>query len=178
MNYDTLARMAEEAGFTAWAPLDGKTIELKPEVRDMCASNSCGQYGRSWSCPPGCGALEECEARLRQYPGGILVQTSGEVEDSLDFEGMMEIEANHKAHFVEMLARLRSEGADVLALGAGGCNQCPQCTYPDAPCRFPERMVSSMEAYGMLVLEVCKANGLTYYYGPDHMAYTSCFLLK
>lgn len=28
------------------------------------------------------------------------------------------------------------------------------------------------------VLEVCKANGLTYYYGADKMAYTSCFLLK
>lgn len=33
-----------------------------------------------------------------------------------------------------------------------------------------------MEAYGML--EVCKANGLGYYYGPDKIAYTSCFLLK
>lgn len=178
MNYETLARMAEEAGFTAWVPLDGGTIELKPEVRDMCASNTCGQYGRSWSCPPGCGTLEECEARLRQYPGGILVQTSGEVEDSLDFEGMMEIEASHKAHLAGMYARLRAEGVDVLALGAGGCGQCSRCTYPDAPCRFPDRMVSSMEAYGMLVLEVCRANGLTYYYGPDHMAYTSCFLLK
>ena len=30
----------------------------------------------------------------------------------------------------------------------------------------------------MLVLEVCKANGLQYYYGPDKMAYTSCFLVK
>ena len=35
-----------------------------------------------------------------------------------------------------------------------------------------------MEAYGMLVLEICKKNGLTYYYGADKMAYTSCFLLK
>ena len=26
--------------------------------------------------------------------------------------------------------------------------------------------------------QVCKANGLTYYYGADKMAYTSCFLLK
>ena len=39
-------------------------------------------------------------------------------------------------------------------------------------------MISSMEAYGMVVLEVCRANGLQYYYGADKMAYTSCFLLK
>ena len=29
----------------------------------------------------------------------------------------------------------------------------------------------------MLVLEICKANGLPYYYGADTMTYTSCFLL-
>ena len=34
-----------------------------------------------------------------------------------------------------------------------------------------------MEAYGLVVLEVCKANSLQYYYGADKMAYTSCFLL-
>ena len=65
----------------------------------------------------------------------------------------------------------------LLPLGAGCCTRCKDCTYPDAPCRFPEKMVSSMEAYGMLVLEICKANGLSYYYGADTMTYTSCFLL-
>ena len=177
MTYDELAALAEASGFTAWAPLDVSTIELKSDVRAMCADNTCGMYEKRWSCPPGCGELSECADRLARYTHGILVQTSGEVEDSLDFEGMMEIEAEHKAHFRSMQKALRDAGGDVLALGAGACTQCPQCTYPDAPCRFPEQMVSSMEAYGMLVLEVCKRNGLQYYYGPDHMAYTGCFLL-
>ena len=44
MTYNELAKMAEETGFSAWANLDVTTIELKPEVRDMCAVNSCGQY--------------------------------------------------------------------------------------------------------------------------------------
>ena len=34
-----------------------------------------------------------------------------------------------------------------------------------------------MEAYGMLVLEVCKDNHLGYYYGPNTIAYTGCFLV-
>ncbi len=46
MNYEELSKLAEEAGFSAWAPLDVSTIQLKPEVRDMCAANSCGQYGK------------------------------------------------------------------------------------------------------------------------------------
>ena len=178
MTYEELSSLAQEAEFTAWAPLDVTTIELKPEVRDMCAANSCGQYGTRWSCPPGCGTLEECTDRLKGYTRGILVQTCGDIEDGFDFEAMMEIEGEHKEHFAQMYKSLREAGASVLAIGAGCCTQCPSCTYPDAPCRFPEKMIASMEAYGMVVLEVCKANGLTYYYGADKMAYTSCFLLK
>ncbi len=178
MTYEQLCALAEESGFCAWAPLDIGTIELKPEVRDMCAVNSCGMYGKRWSCPPGCGTLEECAARLREYTAGILVQTYGDIEDGFDFEAMMEIEQEHKAHFSAMHEALQQQGQATLAIGAGCCTQCRECTYPDAPCRFPEKMVSSMEAYGMLVLEVCKANGLQYYYGSDKMAYTSCFLIK
>ena len=177
MNYEQLSKIAEEAGFSAWAPLDLATIELKPEVRDMCAANACGQYGKRWSCPPGCGSLEECADRLKGYTQGILVQTYGDIEDSYDFEAMMEIEADHKEHFTEMYEQLREEADKVLAVGAGCCTACAKCTYPEEPCRFPEKQVASMEAYGMLVLEICKRNGLQYYYGADKMAYTSCFLL-
>ena len=177
MTYQELAKMAEEAGFSAWAELDVATIELKAEVRDMCAVNSCGQYGKRWSCPPGCGTLEECGERLKGYTKGILVQTYGDIEDGFDFEAMMEIEADHKEHFLEMYEQLREEAVQVLAVGAGCCTACAQCTYPDAPCRFPKKQISSMEAYGMLVLEICKKNNLQYYYGADKMAYTSCFLL-
>lgn len=176
--YEELHKIALNAGFSNSAPLDPATIQLKKEVRDMCANNSCGQYGKRWSCPPGCGTLEECAEQIKHYTYGIMVQTVGDVEDAFDFEAMMEIEAEHKAHFAEMYSALRTETADVLALGAGCCTQCATCTYPNAPCRFPEKMISSMEAYGMLVLEVCKANDLQYYYGSEKMAYTSCFLLR
>lgn len=178
MTYEELSVLAKAAGFTAWAPLDVGTIELKDQVRDMCAVNTCGQYGKRWSCPPGCGTLEECAQRLRQCSHGILVQTTGDIEDGFDFEAIMEIEQDHKAHFADMYAALQRAEAKTLAIGAGCCTQCAKCTYPDEPCRFPEKMISSMEAYGMLVLEVCKANGLQYYYGPETMTYTSCFLLK
>lgn len=178
MTYEQLSRLAEEAGFTAWSPLDVATIDLKPDVRNMCASNSCGQYGKRWSCPPGCGTLEDCAQQIKGCSSGILVQTCGEIEDGFDFEAMMEIEREHKDHFSRMYAALREAGAPVLAIGAGCCTQCATCTYPEAPCRFPDKMMASMEAYGMLVLEVCQANGLQYYYGSNKMAYTSCFLLK
>lgn len=173
MTNESLLSLAHEAGFEQAAMLDIATLSLKQEVRDMCADNTCGQYGKRWSCPPGCGTLEECRAALAQYTHGILVQTVGEIEDSFDFEAMQEIETLHKERF----ARMRDALPQALALGAGCCTVCQACTCPDAPCRFPEKQISSMEAYGLLVVEVCQANGLAYFYGSDKIAYTGCFLL-
>ena len=177
MTYDQLATVAETSGFTNWAPLDLSTIELKSEVRAMCADNTCGQYGKRWSCPPGCGTLEECEARIRQFRQGILLQTVGDIEDSFDFEAMVEIEAKHKQHFQAMYDTLRLQTGNVLALGAGCCTYCKVCSYPDKPCRHPDKMTASMEAFGILVLDVCNANSLPYYYGQNQIAYTSCIFL-
>ena len=100
----------------------------------------------------------------------------GELEDELDGEGMIETEHRHKDNFLKMNELLRQHQKDVLALGSGCCTLCKSCTYPDAPCRFPDRQISSMEAYGLVVLEACKANSLPYYYGKCTISYTGCFL--
>ena len=34
-----------------------------------------------------------------------------------------------------------------------------------------------MEAYGLLVSDVCLKSGVKYYYGPKTMTYTSCILI-
>lgn len=176
MEYEAIARLAKQAGFTHVAPLDVKTLNLKPEVREMCKSNSCGQYAKRWSCPPGCGTLEDCIRQVSTFQHGILVQTVGELEDELDGEGMIEAESIHKANFLRLNEEIRKDLTDVLALGAGCCTLCKTCSYPDAPCRFPNKRISSMEAYGLVVLEVCKANNLPYYYGKCTISYTGCFL--
>ena len=178
MTTQELCALAQKIGFEHCGPLDPGTIELKPEVRQMCASGKCAMYDKRWSCPPGCGTLEECRELLSGYTHGILVQSVGELEDSFDIEAMMETEATHKERFFALRKALLDAGAVALAAGAGCCTICKKCTYPDAPCRFPEQKISSMEALGMLVVEVCKANDLGYNYGPNTIAYTSCFLLK
>ena len=63
-----------------------------------------------------------------------------------------------------------------LPLTAGSCTLCRKCTYPERPCRFPKKRFSSMEAYGLLVSDVCLKSGLKYYYGPKTITYTSCIL--
>ncbi len=178
IDIEKLEKMGREQGFSHVAYLDCTTLHPRPEVRDMCAANTCHAYGKYWSCPPGCGTLEECAQRLSGYAHGILVQTVGELEDELDGEAMMEAERLHREHFCTLEHLLRAEYPNMLALGSGGCGRCEACTYPDAPCRFPKEIFSSMEANGLVVSDVCQANHLSYYYGPCTIAYTSCFLLE
>ena len=170
-------KIAKQSGFTYTAFLDCNTIQLLDEVRDMCKANTCGQYDKNWACPPGCGELEECREKVAAYTWGLLVQTVGELEDSMDFEAMVETEKLHKKHFLKAAEQLREQYPDMMSLGAGSCILCKECTYPTEPCRFPNKRVSSMEAYGILVNDLCTKNNMAYYYGPDKIAYTSCYLL-
>ena len=57
VNYEQLAMMAEECGFSYSAPLDISTLEFLQDVRDMCNPKQCDRYGKSWSCPPACASL-------------------------------------------------------------------------------------------------------------------------
>ena len=96
-----LEEMGRNAGFTRVGLLKSSTIELRPEVREMCEKNTCHMYNKRWSCPPGCGDLNECQKKIDRYQEGIIVQTVGQLEDPMDGETMMETEAIHKKAFYE-----------------------------------------------------------------------------
>lgn len=177
-NFDELYAIAKECGFDAVGPLDPKKLQFLPEVRDMCAADKCQNYNRSWSCPPACGTLEENKERCQQYSCGILVQTIARMEDEYDIETMANAPKINSENFRKLTDRFYEMGLDMLPMGAGGCTRCEKCTYPDAPCRFPEKLHPSMEASGLLVSQVCIDNDMPYYYGPNTIAYTGCILLK
>ena len=76
---------------------------------------------------------------------------------------------------VNRLARLLHP--DCLALTAGACTLCARCTCPTRPCRYPSKRLTSMEAYGLWVSDICQKSGLAYNYGPQTLTYTSCVLI-
>ena len=168
---------ALDIGFSNAAALDPKTLVFKQEVRDMCAANKCKSYGKNWMCPPGCGTLEESAAKVSKYSRGIIVQTTMHLDDDFDIDTMMEAEKRQKECFEQMTDWIRKEYPGCLPMSVGTCTRCKQCTYPDAPCRFPDKTTTSMEAYGLVVSEVCKNAGIPYYYGPKTITYTGCYLI-
>lgn len=176
--FQDVKELAIESGFNKIGELDTSTIIFREEVRATCAENKCGAYGTNWSCPPGCGTLSQGEEKVRKYSKGLILQTSGELEDAFDAETMIMLAENHDKALDTFNAKLKEIYPDAIVIGAGACTICKKCTYPDEPCRFPNRMVYSMEALGMVVSDVCKANDIPYYYGPNTLTYVGCVLLE
>ena len=175
MTREEAARLAETCGFSHYGFFPAEKLRFLQEVRDMCAADKCQKYNKCWSCPPACGTLEEARTRAGQFTWGILLQTTAELEDDYDAETMMEADEQQKQHF-EAFCREIAGKEEYMPMGSGACHICAECTWPDAPCRFPDRMVSSMEAYGLVVSEVCQLADTPYYYGPQTITYSSCVL--
>lgn len=170
-------RIAKECGFTHAAALDVSTLVPRQAVRDMCAEDKCGAYGKNWTCPPFCGTLAECEAKMQSYSHGILLQTVGVLEKNIDTKGYARTEQMHLDAFGRFCGILRQQHPQALCLGSGGCRICKSCAWPEV-CRFPELAYSSMEGYGLFVTQVCWENAMEYYHGPKTVTYTACALFR
>lgn len=162
-------------GFSVAAPLKTDTLLPRADVRAMCAADKCGAYGKNWTCPPHCGTLEQCILQLQSYEHGILLQTVGTLEKTIDTKGYRQAEEQHLSLFHRLSDDLKSIHPRALCLGSGGCRICGQCAYPE-PCRFPDKACASMEGYGLFVTQVCRDNGLAYYHGERTVTYTACVL--
>ena len=172
---DLIAR----AGFDFVGQCPAAVLKVVPAVRDMCAEDKCRSFGKSWSCPPACGTLEEFEALFKRYERCVVFQTTLNMEDDFDYETMVEAKRLHDERFNALSARVVASGHDIALLSAGTCKLCApgSCTCPDAPCIHPKLMHPSMEAAGLWVSEVCTAAQIAYNHGPLTMTYTSCALV-
>lgn len=162
-------------GFTVAAPLSVDTLIPREDVRAMCAENKCGAYGTNWTCPPHCGSLEACAAKIQSYQQGILLQTVGQLQKDIDTRGYLRAELAHLERFHKLAETVRAVSPDALCLGSGGCRVCKTCAWPES-CRFPEKAYPSMEGYGLFVTQVCRDHGLAYHHGPRTVTYTACIL--
>ena len=157
-----------ELGITAYGWIKTEQIVFSKEVRDICAGNRCRHYGKTWACPPAVGTFEECKEKCLSYSRALVFSATYPLEDSFDYEGMKH---GHRAfkqvcdHLYEVLEK------PFLLLSNEGCIRCEKCTYPELPCRFPDKLFPSVEGYGILVYETAKNAGMAYRYGADSVTY-------
>ncbi len=144
-----------------YAFIEIEDIPFKEEVRYICKTE-CQRYGKSWSCPPAVGTVEECRSRCEAYEGGFLFTTMTEVPDIEDLEGMLATRKTHEEITRQVRDIFVKEDMEVLVLSTESCAICENCTYPDAPCRFPDKMFPSLEGYGILVTGLAEQCGITF----------------
>ena len=178
MNAATIRQAARQCGFDEAEYLPIRDIRVYPEVRKICQGNSCRGYGAPWACPPGVGSLEECRRQLMQFDQMLLLSKVYPLEDSFDFEGMQAGMQHFKQVIDALEDRLEGHLTNYRLLGNEGCSRCAQCTYPHAPCRFPQRLHPSLEGYGLMVSELAKTAGMAYHHGPDTVTFFGALLLK
>lgn len=167
---------AKKRTFTQVVQIDVEALRFDKSLLKLCEQNACGRYDTSWTCPPGCGDMETLKAQILMHPKGVVLQKKYDLEDSFDFEGMQRGGRDFNENFKAMMAFCKQNAPRFWALKAGACGLCEQCTYPDAPCRFPDDARPSIEACGINVTALCKAAGIPYIYGPNTVAYVALFL--
>lgn len=155
----------------AW--LSPQDVPFCAEVRDMCKSNRCGLYGKTWTCPPGVGDWEQLREECYAHAHALVFTTKHVLDDDFDFEGITAAGTHHKQLDLALAEALGKAGIPHLLYSAGGCSLCKTCTYPTAPCRHPERVHRSMEACGIDVGTLARACGLRYNNGPQTVTYFS-----
>ena len=170
-----LIQLALDCGACKAEYLRGDQIVLSAEFRKICEGNGCGNYNRCYMCPPDIGPIDALMDQVRQYPHAVLYQSISPLEDSFDFEGMME--AGHHHAMLSRRIQDRLQKTDVLHLSSGGCHLCEVCAKRDnLPCRQPDKALASLEGYGIDVYNTAQATTLKYVNGPDTVTYFGILL--
>jgi len=168
MTHEEMVQKILELGASKAAVIPVAKIRFDRSFRKLCEMNSCGNYGRNWMCPPYAGEIDDLIARAKTYEHAIVYQLIGELEDSYDFEGMMENGKRMSKLVKDVRAALNDNFAQAFYLGAGGCSQCEKCAkLTDEPCRFPDLAMMSLETCGVAVSELAKVAGMKYINGQN-----------
>jgi predicted metal-binding protein len=163
-----------------WGCISVTELIFSPELFKTCATNACGHYNTSWTCPPAVGSLEKQRAKILLYKNAFVFTTKYNLEDSFDFEGMTKAGEIHAGLTLEVREKL---GKEFPLYGAGSCPCCriyagaQACAFPD-PCRFPDKMISSIEAAGINVTDLSRSAGVKYNNGANTVTYFSMALFN
>ena len=174
---DTIVKIALECGVNGAQYLPGSAVITDPVFRKICEGNACGKFNRCHMCPPDIGNVEELICEVKKYPHAVLYQTIGTLEDSFDFEGMMEAGKHHNLCSQAIRRKLEGILPEHLHLTGGGCHLCERCAKADnLPCRFPKKAISSLEGYGIDVYNTTKNTSLAYINGQNTVTYFGAVL--
>jgi len=155
-----------------------KTTEIifSEHVRLACKQNHCGCWGKTWSCPPGCGSLEELKTICLQYEYILIMTKVIDLTDPFDLESMNKGRSDFTKYLHRLNKKYQITAKEMMILGVGSCEYCLQCSYPKAACRHPQEKMIALEAAGIDVVALAKTANINYYNGKNTVTYFAAIL--
>ena len=120
-DFQKAAELALECGFFKAGVVPVSEIIFDRAFRKACEQNTCGNYGKCWTCPPDAGDIDELIAKAKAFDYAVVYQSVSPLEDSFDIEGMTAAAVRHNemtGRFVDRSAALWK--GDFLHLSASG----------------------------------------------------------
>ncbi len=177
MNKEQLEAQLAEFPICEYTFINIEDLDFPERVRYIC-EHECPQYGKSWSCPPAVGTVEECKARCQKFEGGFLFTTVAEVSDMLNMPEMLATRMEHEEITRQVRDLFQEQCEELQVLSTESCAVCETCAYPDGPCRHPEKMFPCIESYSILVTDLSERYGITYLNGSNVVTWFSLILYR
>ena len=156
-----------------------KTSELtfSDNARYICETE-CPMYGKTWACPPAVGSVDSCTKKCLSYDDAIIVTTVSEVGDITNMEETLSTRAGHEEVIAQVKDLVSMQHPDTFVLSTEACAICETCTYPDAPCRYPDKMFPCVESHGILVTDIAEKYDISFYNGSNIVTWFSVIFYR
>ncbi|WP_373481871.1 DUF2284 domain-containing protein [Acetobacterium sp.] len=165
---DKIINAINEVGFDEYQEISSVDINFADAVFASCKTNTCGNYGQNYSCPPLSGDMDANKQRFLKYDHAIIlnkIMFLGEYYEKMETSTM---------EVLALLDQLRDklEADPVMIAGPGGCNLCPECAAKTVEnCRFPEKKRYSLEGSGIDIVAMSRKLGMTYNAGDKKVGF-------
>ncbi|MGN1183891.1 MAG: DUF2284 domain-containing protein [Oliverpabstia sp.] len=177
MNFQAIEEYITQFPIYQYAFIKTEDIEFNDKVRAIC-KKECPRYGKSWSCPPAVGTVEQCKSVCRDYTHALLFSSVAEVPDYSDMAALLKTKREHEEITAEIEAYLKKEAWICYTLSTDSCSICEKCTYPKKSCVHPELMHPCIESHGILLTKNIEENDMDYYMGDTMVLWFSMILIK
>ena len=169
----------KELGFSNVEKISVADIAFEPSLIELCRLNSCGNYGKNYTCPPYVGDTEKLIKEAKDYKYAFVFQKIYPLEDSFDIEGMNNARIEFRLLTKKVGALFKETKEKYKVLAAGGCSECEVCALiTNEPCRFPDIAYPSLEAYAVNVSKLATLSGMKYINGQNTVTYFGMVLIK
>lgn len=162
MDREILERQLAELPLYQYAFIRTRDLKFSQRIRWIC-EHECPMYNTNWACPPAVGSVEACKARCMAFEEALIIATVTEVGDISDMAQTLSTRPAHEEITRQVLERVRAQARETLVLSTEACAICQHCSWPEAPCRHPERMFPCVESHGIVVTALAEYMDIDFY---------------